>query len=167
MNLLNKIYLLGMPGSGKSTLGRQLSESLNYPFFDLDTQIEKEEGIPIPDLFEKKGEVYFRELESKILSEISNKDLFILAVGGGTPCFHSNMELINKAGMSVYLKVSADEIVERLKNQTARPIFNDSKDIKPQVIELLNRRKKFYKQAKIIIEGDNISADKVLNALEQ
>jgi len=167
MNLPNKVYLLGLPGSGKSTIGRHLSELLNYPFFDLDTQIEKEEGISIPDIFKKKGEKYFRNLEAKKLKEISEEKRFILAVGGGTPCFHSNIELINKTGTSVYLKVSIDEIVSRLEKQKNRPIFNNSENLKDQVLQLLSNRDKFYKQAKIIIESDNVSAEEVLTALEQ
>jgi shikimate kinase len=87
-----RIYLLGMMGVGKSTLGKQLARQLHYSFIDLDKAIEQAEGKSIPDLFEQKGESYFRLVEQRQLKETARKNHIVIAVGGGTPCYYENME---------------------------------------------------------------------------
>ena len=103
MNSLNKIYLIGMPGSGKTTLGLQLAEALQLPFVDLDKEIEKHEGKSVPDIFSQQGEAHFRQVESKLLKEWSaSGKTFIMATGGGAPCNHHGIEVINRSGLSIF-----------------------------------------------------------------
>jgi shikimate kinase len=93
----NKIFLLGFMGSGKSTLGKKLANKLNVPFFDLDKIIEEQIGISIAEIFKTKGEEYFRTLETQVLKQLIYKQAkFVIATGGGAPCFNNNIELINK-----------------------------------------------------------------------
>src|SRR6185503_20434689 len=99
-----KIFLLGLPGSGKTTLGKELSNALRLPFVDLDSEIERLEGKKISEIFAANGEEYFRNLESSELRKrCTSKGEFVMATGGGTPCFFDNMEWINRAGKSIFL----------------------------------------------------------------
>ena len=85
------VYLIGLPGSGKTTMGKQLASILEIPFFDLDAEIENQAGKSIPELFKEEGEDFFREKERSCLRSFLNRDNFILATGGGTPCFFDNL----------------------------------------------------------------------------
>ncbi|SHN16848.1 shikimate kinase [Cyclobacterium lianum] len=159
-----KIVLVGMPGSGKSTLGRTLAEKLNCPFFDLDELIEKKEGTPIAAIFPEKGEGYFRNLESLVLEEtLDQKQAFVLATGGGAPCYNDNMSLINAKAISVYLDVPLNHILDRL-NQTqieVRPLFSglDTSEIILKLKNMYVDRHSFYEKAKIKLRGEDISPE--------
>jgi shikimate kinase len=98
-----KLFLIGLMGSGKSVMGKRISQSAQLPFIDLDNEIEKEEGMKIQEIFSKKGEDYFRTLEAAALRRHSEAEEFVMATGGGAPCFHGNMDFINKTGTSIFL----------------------------------------------------------------
>lgn len=99
-----KVVLVGLPGSGKSTFGRQLAQELGFPFLDLDQQIEEKYLMKIPEIFSIYGEGKFRDWENETLSDLLGRESsFILASGGGAPCFNDNMDLINSKSVSVYL----------------------------------------------------------------
>src|SRR5258706_2602100 len=102
-----KIFLLGLPGSGKTTLGKELSKALQLLFVDLDLEVERKAGKKIKEIFSGQGETRFRELESSELEKwcISTTG-FVMATGGGTPCFFENIALIYKGGKSALLDVS-------------------------------------------------------------
>jgi shikimate kinase len=109
------IVLVGLPGSGKSTMGKKLSDCLGVSFFDLDGVVEEKEGMPVPELFSKRGEEYFRQVESNCLRALLEAEQsFVLATGGGAPCFFNNMERIQQQACSVYLEVSFEELAQRL-----------------------------------------------------
>src|SRR5258708_15000387 len=111
-----KIFLLGLPGSGKTTIGKELAGLLRIPFVDLELEIEKSFKKKITEIFEKQGEGYFRELEAKQLRKwCSAPSGFVMATGGGTPCFYDNLKFINQTGKSIFLDVPAREIVKRIK----------------------------------------------------
>ena len=98
LNCSEKVFIVGMPASGKSRLGKYISSMTNLSFIDLDIEIEKKLDIKVKDIFEIKGEKFFRKIETKTLKEIiENKSNFILATGGGTPCFNENMSIINNS----------------------------------------------------------------------
>lgn len=156
-------------GSGKSTLGKKVSLKLNQPFFDLDTEIEKGEQLSVSQIFELKGEASFRDLETQYLKQIIDKnESFVMALGGGTPCFNENMELINGVGVSIYLKYNSGILATRLLNaKTQRPLLKDKtpEQLKQFVDEKLLEREFFYKQATIGIEGANLKAEDVIASI--
>ena len=120
-----KYFIVGYMASGKSTFGKELAKDKGLPFLDLDESVEFREGRSISEIFAKEGEEYFRKREREILHEICNEaDEFVLATGGGTPCFFDNMDYMNQAGTTVFLNTSPLVIVDRLKRQRAdRPLL--------------------------------------------
>jgi shikimate kinase len=153
-----KVYLVGMPGSGKTTLGKKLAALLSIPFIDLDAEIEKSEQRKISDIFSSEGEVYFRRIESTLLQNWANsKKDFVMATGGGTPCFHKGMEIINKTGVSIFLNVSTGEILERIKNNNERPLLaGDLLTREQKLLATASVRLPFYEQAHIITQHSNV-----------
>ena len=102
------VFLIGYMGSGKSTIGNGLSVIMNIPFFDLDSGIEKQTGFTIDNMFQEKGEYFFREQDHSILTNLNLDNKSIIAAGGGTPCFFDNHNFMKKMGSTVYLKVIID-----------------------------------------------------------
>jgi len=148
-----KIFLIGLPGSGKTTLGRQLAEKLNLTFVDLDLEIEKKEGKTVQEIFAKKKENYFREIESKTLKDFClSKNDFVMSTGGGAPCFYDNITLMNQSGTTIFLDVPASEIARRLEetNLNERPLFSklSSEQLKDKIEWLRSQRIIYYRQAK-------------------
>lgn len=156
-----------MMGCGKSFLSQQIAEKLQLPIYDLDKLIENEEQDSIVEIFAKKGEKYFRELETKILISFSNKENFVLATGGGAACFNNNMEWMNEQGITVWLNETIDIITERLlKEKTQRPLIKNIKDdeLKEFLNNMLVQRKKYYEQATITLKS-NFSLDTLITLL--
>jgi shikimate kinase len=165
-----KIVLLGYMASGKSSIGKRLSKKLSMSFLDLDDYIIEKEGMPISKIFETKGEVYFRLIENKYLKEILAKDeKFILALGGGTPCYANNMEEINKKdAVSIYLQGSTATMIERLiRKKSKRPLIASLSDDKiPEfVAKHLFERRPYYEQAKTTIKIDHKTKKEVAEEL--
>jgi len=161
-----KIVLLGYMASGKSTIGREISKKLDMKFIDLDDYISKREKRSISEIFKVEGEIYFRRIESLYLGEILNfKDSFILSLGGGTPCYSNNMELIlNSDASSIYIKASIKTLVSRLiAEKNKRPLVADLEDDKliEFVAKHLFERRFFYEQASITINTEDKSAEEI------
>lgn len=155
-------------GSGKSTIGKWLAEKLNLNFIDFDKHIEKETGKTITEIFNAAGEEKFRMLEHEHLKKILNKENVVISLGGGTPCFHDNIQLINKNGISIYLEMSLDALVTRLsKAKNKRPLIRDLKggDLKYFIGANLEKRKPFYQKANHIIQAENHSTDDLTDAI--
>lgn len=162
-----KVVLVGLPGSGKSTFGRQLAVEMGFPFLDLDQLIEARYQLKISEIFSMHGEGIFRDWESLVLQETLMQDrAFILASGGGTPCFNENMDLINTEAISVYLDVPLNLISDRLQTSKAqqRPLFQglDQGELTLKLKSLLVSREHFYNQSKIKLSGENFSAELLL-----
>ena len=152
--------------SGKTSIGEKIAKKLNLQFIDIDNVIEEESGLQISDIFTERGEDYFRNLEENALNKIIEKENVVIATGGGTTCFFDNMELMNKNGITVYIKLSALDLFNRLENsQTDRPLLKglNKEKLLAKIVELLNKREKFYKQAQYTIDG----IDPDLNKLYQ
>lgn len=150
-----KIFLVGMLGSGKTTLGKQLAAYLNIPFVDMDWEITKKENKSVQEIFAEKGEDYFREVEAAVLRELaSSEDSFIIGTGGGAPCFHQGIDVINSAGLSIFLDVSVEELLSRLAKATDRPLLNteDEKEKGKRIQELRTRRLAIYQRAHVTIK---------------
>ena len=165
-----KIVLLGYMGSGKSTLGKYISDKKKLTFIDLDTYIEKKENMSIPEIFSRKGEIYFRKQEGVYLKEIlDTKSNYILALGGGTPCYGHNMQLINESkAKSIYLKASIPFLVKRLKlEKQNRPLIASLND--DQILEYIGKhlfeRAPFYEQANEKVLIDNKTIEELYNKI--
>jgi len=156
-----KVFLVGMPGSGKSSLGAALAGRWKCAFFDLDQLIENGEKTSIPEIFSQLGEDQFRVLESKYLKRIiEEEDDFVMATGGGAPCFHGNIDFMNSTGITVYLDLSEMELSQRLKNNAGyRPLLKVGTDLSKTIKELLTGRRKYYDKAKFIFKSDSLSVD--------
>lgn len=155
-----KIILVGMPGSGKSTVGKQLSSNLNLNFIDLDEEIEKAEGKKVKEIFSVKGEDYFREAESRLLHRvIGTEDNFVLATGGGAPCFHNGMDSINQHGVSIFLDVPMDELVTRVENDLNRPLLQteNKEELKIKLTAIRSSRLLCYQQAHVIVNSSDFA----------
>ncbi len=166
-----KIYLIGLPGCGKSTLGKQLSKRLDVPFIDLDIALEQREGKPVKDIFKEKGEDYFRKIESDTLRKVSEGlPEFVLATGGGAPVFYDNMEFMNKLGHTIFLDVPAREIANRIlkSNKEERPLLAKlaPDELKDQIEFLRSQRIRFYNQAIHTISANAIKVEDVLIKLQ-
>lgn len=156
-----------MPGSGKSTLAKQLAKEISYHFLDLDELIVLNERSSINEIFAIHGEDYFRQVEQKVLLHTTNLRNTVVALGGGTPCFFDNMQLINKSGFSIYLDVPLEIISKRLsKESNTRPLLNVKPDeLLAQITEKHHQRFDFYKQAHLTISGANLSVQDILQWL--
>lgn len=163
------IYLIGLPGCGKTTIGVGLADKLGLEFLDLDTLIEYREGKDIPSIFAEKGEEYFRLIEREALLSVKGAKQ-VIATGGGAPCFYDNIEYINQNGLSIYLKISVEELFRRLhgKGASDRPLLAGKSEIelKQELKDKLEYREQFYNQASIVVEGDNLSVQDVYNAIQ-
>jgi len=155
-----KVYLIGLPGSGKSYWARQLSAHYQLPLIDLDAEIVKNTGMSINDIFVNKGEDWFRNKEAELLRSCSHQvEAFIFSTGGGAPCFHYNMEFINQNGLSIFINRSPGSIANRLlsKGFDKRPLLKDKKDsLGDELEDKLEKRKQFYEQAKIVLTKDDL-----------
>jgi shikimate kinase len=163
-----KIFLVGMPGAGKSTLGKQLGEKLMLPFLDLDKEIQKKEQRTVPDIFREDGEEYFRKTESEILHDISTKQhSFVLATGGGTPCFYNSMEFMKTQGTVIFMDVDVETIFPRVKNSSDRPLLalESEEELKQRLAALRAKRLSHYEKAHLIFSGSSLSADAVAYSL--
>ncbi|HJS01818.1 MAG TPA: shikimate kinase [Flavobacterium sp.] len=167
-----KIILVGYMGSGKSTIGKQLSKNVGIPFYDLDEIIQKTENETIKYIFETKGEVYFRKIESLIFRNfIKNTNDFILALGGGTPCYANNHEILQQQDIhSFYLKGSIDTLTHRLFQENEnRPLIAKlpENELEEYIRKHLFDRSYYYLQSKEVVLIDNKSIETISNEIEQ
>ncbi len=158
--MIKNIFLLGLMGSGKSFWADRLAQSLNIPSFHLDNEIEKAEQKTISEIFAEKGEDYFRLKETEILKSFSEKNLFFLSVGGGTPCYDNNMDWMNENGITIWLDEQLEVIEKRLrKEKIHRPLISDIEDDKlfSFLSEMLKNRNQFYAKAKHHLKDNQIN----------
>ena len=147
--------------SGKSTIGKLLASRLGIPFMDTDTIIEKNTGMQIREIFAKRGESYFRSIESDLLKELAktcSQCPRVIAAGGGMPCSEENLRVMRECGTIVYLETPIDDIISRIKDSSQRPVFRrieKSGNLKDGIEELLRRREQFYRKAHIIVANPN------------
>lgn len=173
MILRTKIFLIGMPGSGKSTLGKGLASKFELDFIDLDNEIEKTQSSSVKEIFSSQGENKFRSLEKEQLEKsLYEFPAFVMATGGGTPCFFDNLELMKASGLVVFLEVSPETLNNRLTSSKGiqnRPLLNTVKEgivldeLKRKIVDRLP----YYSQADIIIMSDEISVLEILDAIEK
>lgn len=160
---MRKIILLGYMGCGKSTIANKLSKITQIPFVDLDKRIEEKMNLTINQIFETNGEIYFRKLERDVFIELLNSpEKIIIGLGGGTPCYANNHELLKGANViSIYLKASIETLFERLVfNKSKRPLIADKseEEMKEFIAKHLFDRSFYYNQAqyKVAVDGKTI-----------
>ncbi len=150
-----RIYLVGFMGSGKSSLGQRVAAQLAVPFFDTDSVIEAQAGVTIPEIFERFGELYFRQVESDILRQTTFYPKSLNATGGGLPCFEDNMNWMNLHGVTMYLQwpdhLLRDHLVTIRKSRPILASLDDS-EASFKINDLLSTRKPVYEQSAITIE---------------
>ncbi|MFZ6052175.1 shikimate kinase [Halocola ammonii] len=166
-----KVFLVGYMGSGKSTVGKPLARELGVDFFDLDKFIRKTEGKSVEEIFEKEGETVFRGLERKALKRMmAENDNFVLATGGGTPCFYDNMKVMNDTGITVYLKMDVASLAYRLRHANeVRPLLADKnpEDLEAFVKQHLEERIEFYEDAQKIVPALGFDRKKIRTLAEE
>lgn len=163
------VYLIGFMGSGKSTAGKRVAASLGWSFIDLDKKIEETAGKTIPQIFSQDGEKAFRKTESGVLRSLGESQQTVIATGGGTPCHGDNMDFMLLSGLTVYLKMTPDQLTHRLlESSTVRPLIkNISDEDLPGFIEkALAAREKWYNRAEIIVQGINLDLNRLLEMIE-
>lgn len=168
---MKNIYLIGMPSSGKSTLGKELAKNLpGYTFTDMDKLIETREQKTISEIFSNQGEAHFRELERKTLRGFHLDQAMVIATGGGVPCFNDNINYIKQHGISIFLNVELDDLAKRLYKVQGnnRPLLDKSQSeevVIATIKKTYEERLPFYKQADIQVDGE-ISVNQLLWLLE-
>lgn len=165
---MKRIFLMGYMGAGKTTVGKKLSKQLNLSFIDLDYYIEGRYHKEIRQLFAERGEEVFRDIERRMLHEVASFEDVLVSTGGGTPCFFDNMEFMNDAGTTVYLKVSVDELANRLEvcKQT-RPVLQNrsGEELKQFIADSLENRRSFYEQAQIVFDAEQMMTEQDIQTI--
>lgn len=165
---MKKILLCGYMASGKTTIAQLLAKASGIPYKDLDEIIEKKAGKSIPDIFKEDGEIKFRKIEHEVLKEtLEHEEPFILALGGGTPCYAGNHEFLRRDDVvSVYLKAGIGELLKRLRKQDIKRPLLDNLTPEAQeefIAQHLFERSYFYHQAKHVVAVDGKSPEDVVN----
>lgn len=158
-----KIFLIGLMGCGKSFWAGRLGKKLRTGAYDLDSLVESIEELSVAEIFEQKGEKYFRMAESAMLKHFGEKKAFVLATGGGTPCFHDNMQWMNNQGITIWLDEEIATLSERLRPEKEhRPLIKDLDDnaLEGYLSAKRAERQPFYAQAKIHLRSNEITSDK-------
>ena len=165
-----KIFLLGYMSSGKTTLGATLAKKLSLPFIDLDKEIETSQGKKITEIFDLDGEENFRQIERDVLRKaVEQNEKFVMATGGGTPCYFKNLDLMKKKGITIYLQVSLKELVRRnLQSKELRPLLRGLNELEIQsyVNHHLKERLPFYKKAGITLNENELDLDRIIQELQ-
>ncbi|WP_055667677.1 shikimate kinase [Desnuesiella massiliensis] len=158
------IILIGMPGSGKSTIGKLLSEKIEYDFIDMDNYIEEKEGIKIPDIFRLRGEAYFRKKETELLNFYKSLKGYVISTGGGTPIYNNNLHCLRQMGTVIFLDLDIGNIVQRVKKQDLiRPLLKDG--VEAKLIKLYEDRIDIYRKAHIIINCNNLVCSQIVETI--
>ncbi len=155
--MVDRVFLIGYMGSGKSTIGRYVAKDMGWRFVDMDSYVESRIGCTISQFFAEKGEDAFRDAEAEALAEIAKEKNVVVATGGGAPCFRGNVETMNKAGLTIYIEVSPSELAKRLAPaKSHRPLLANKTDeeLESFVAEQLKKREPFYRKAAMVVDGN-------------
>jgi shikimate kinase len=157
------IFLTGFMGSGKSTIGPILANTLGFEYLDVDRHIEQKTKKQIAEIFNSEGEQAFRAMERRALLELTELHHCVISLGGGTIANEENCQLVLQKGILVYLKLSPEEIIQRVQYRSDRPLLKDEHgnqltppELKSRVLDLMTRREKFYARADVVITADNM-----------
>lgn len=162
-----RIFLCGMMGSGKTTVGKILAGKLDQPFTDLDEVIEKKEGMPIPEIFELKGETYFREAERNAMYQTISAGSGVVALGGGALQNQQIIEHLKINGLLIFLKAPRSVLLERLKKDSGRPLLQHTDDttIRIKIDKLLEERIPLYNRSHITIHTERMNPEEISESI--
>lgn len=167
-----RIYLTGFMGSGKSTIGPILANTLGYDFVDVDHAIESAAGKTVNELFREHGEEYFRNLERKLIAQLSTVPHLVVSLGGGTIADRENLRVICATGILVYLKTTPEQLFRRLHHKSNRPVLRTEEgeqlpeeELWARILDLYSRREPFYVKADVIIHTDEVKVGKTVDLL--
>lgn len=164
------IFLVGFMGSGKSTVGKKLAARLQYDFVDMDKAIELIAGKSIAAIFDEEGESFFRSKETEVLRSLGGRKNLVVSTGGGTPCHSENMQWMNENGITVFLEMHPGSIFHRIgPNKKSRPLIRHLGDVDLMefIINESDKRKPVYRQAQLVIKGENVKTEELEHQLRQ
>lgn len=156
---MKNIILIGMPFSGKSSIGKNIAQKIGYEFYDSDVMIETRENMPIDDIFLKKGERYFRMCEINIIKGLLKKQKFVLASGGGMPIYFDNIHKLNSLGMTIFIDTPLDILINRAMRFSDRPLVKNN--CAKSMEKLFRERYVIYKSASLIVNADDKSVEDI------
>ncbi|MDD3789079.1 MAG: shikimate kinase [Petrimonas sp.] len=156
---MKPIFIIGYMGVGKTTVGKKLSHELGIEFIDLDKYIQNKYRKTVSELFKEKGEEGFRKIEQAALNDVAYFEDVLVSTGGGAPCFFDNMELMNKAGVTVYIQAEPEELAVRLlASKNVRPLVEgkSKEELIPFITKHLADRERYYGKADIVVKTDRL-----------
>jgi shikimate kinase len=166
------IFLTGFMGSGKSTIGPILANTLGFTYLDVDQHIEKKTNKRVVEIFSSEGEQAFRALEREALLELTEFNHYVISLGGGAIANEENCQLVIQKGILVYLKLSPDEIIRRVQYRSDRPMLKDERgnklsplELRHRVLDLMTRREQFYARADVVITADNMRVGETVDEI--
>jgi shikimate kinase len=164
-----RIFLVGYMGSGKTSTGKLLARGLGYEFMDIDELFEGKYKISIQDFFKKYDESAFRKLEHDLLEETIQRDNIVYSMGGGTPCFYDNMDILKRNGLTVYIKMPTKALFQRLQaSKKRRPVLHGLSDdeLLGHIHDQLMIREMYYSQAELTVEGINLDIEALIRIIK-
>ncbi len=163
---MNHIYLIGFMGTGKSTVGRALADTMDRKLLDTDELIISRDGRDIPTIFTEDGEEYFRQIERQVVSDISAiREPAVVSCGGGVVLFDENTAAMHSSGRVIWLTASAKEILRRVESDTGRPLLSGKKTIEDIQSLMLSRHGRYEAASDIVIDTDNRSVDEIVKMI--
>ena len=159
---MNNFILIGFMGSGKTEVGKRLAKRLGYTFMDTDLLIEEKTGKSISDIFSKDGELFFRDIETLILTELSGINEHVISTGGGIVTKKENILLLKKTGFIIWLKASPETILKRVGSETHRPLLKVDNPLE-KIKKLMSQREQSYSEADVTIDTDGLAVDDIVN----
>jgi shikimate kinase len=167
---MKRISLVGFMGAGKSTMAKELAQLLELPVLDSDAWIEAHENQQISSIFQSKGEAYFRSIEAQFIDELTQYDQFVLATGGGMPCFGDNMNKINSLSVTIYLQHSPETLFNRLEKEVLkRPLLQEfnTDELKDFISKSVTIRERYYGQADIVVPTEQQDPFELVKRIKQ
>jgi shikimate kinase len=167
MSAVTRIFLVGLMGAGKSTVGRLLAREFGFAFIDSDHEIEARNGVPIATIFELEGEAGFRSRERRVIDELTRRDRIVLATGGGAVIDSENRRDLAGRGFVIYLHARPESLYQRLRNDRSRPLLQTA-DPRARLAQLYRERDPWYREAAdLVVETGRQSAGKLARQIAQ